>query len=445
MGSTEKFCLRWNDFESNISVAFRDLREEKDFFDVTLACDDSQLQAHKVILSACSPFFRNILKRNPHQHPLLYLKGVKYAELEAVLNFMYMGEVNVAQEALNSFLSVAEELRVKGLTQNNTESATAKSDKPPRLRDQPPDREAGAPPAKKSRPSQPLQTAPLPAPPTSSSRLHHEASDDDIQEVVPVKAEPRDTPVVASQQAASNQYQEESSGTAVALQDNYQDDGYDYEGYSEGYDDSSYDQTLQAGPDGNKGLKTTPPPRLGYRDDADLAEQAAPPGKPPATTAEPICNVRTSFGAETPIPAVGKSMPDDSHNSVSSYSSSPGHNVLIKEEVDLDPVVLPGEENDSGEEEGVVRWDVEMESRISLDHNLFVCMACSGSKYSSKEKLNVISHIKAKHLGGFQGFICELCPQVFNAAKRFERHMRKYHNVLTVSIDVVKSEDSITE
>merc|ERR1712004_734418 len=56
--ASEKFCLRWNDFESNISVAFRELREEKDFFDVTLACDDSQVQAHKVILSACSPFFR---------------------------------------------------------------------------------------------------------------------------------------------------------------------------------------------------------------------------------------------------------------------------------------------------------------------------------------------------------------------------------------------------
>ena len=251
MGSTEKFCLRWNDFESNISVAFRDLRDEKDFFDVTLACDDSQLQAHKVILSACSPFFRNILKRNPHQHPLLYLKGVKYAELEAVLNFMYMGEVNVAQEALNSFLSVAEELRVKGLTQNNAESAGAKSDKPPRLRDHPPDREAGAPPIKKSRPAQPLP--PPAAPQTSTSRLHHAASDDDIQEVVPVKSEPRDTPAVASQQATSNEYQEDTSGTAVALQDNYQDDGYDYEGYSEGYDVDSYDQTIQAGPDGNKG------------------------------------------------------------------------------------------------------------------------------------------------------------------------------------------------
>ena len=46
--SSEKFCLRWNDFESNISSAFRELREDKDFFDVTLACDDDQIQAHKV-------------------------------------------------------------------------------------------------------------------------------------------------------------------------------------------------------------------------------------------------------------------------------------------------------------------------------------------------------------------------------------------------------------
>merc|ERR1712142_721268 len=116
---SDKFCLRWNDFENNFSSSLKDLREEKDFFDVTIACDDSQMQAHKVILSACSTFFRNILRRNPHQHPLLYLKGVKFKELVSVLNFMYMGEVNVAQEELNSFLAVAEELRVKGLTQGN--------------------------------------------------------------------------------------------------------------------------------------------------------------------------------------------------------------------------------------------------------------------------------------------------------------------------------------
>jgi len=120
MGSSEKFCLRWNDFESNISVAFRELREEKDFFDCTLSCGSRQIQAHKLILSACSPFFRTILKQNPHQHPLLYLKGVEFVHLQDVLNFMYHGEVNVAQEELNSFLSVAEDLQVKGLTQDSS-------------------------------------------------------------------------------------------------------------------------------------------------------------------------------------------------------------------------------------------------------------------------------------------------------------------------------------
>jgi len=119
-GQGEKFCLRWNDFEKNISSSFSELKDDKDFFDVTLACDNNQLQAHKVILSACSPFFRSVLKKNPHQHPLLYLKGVKHEEILLVLNFMYHGEVNVAQDELNSFLSVAEDLQVKGLSQTNS-------------------------------------------------------------------------------------------------------------------------------------------------------------------------------------------------------------------------------------------------------------------------------------------------------------------------------------
>ena len=75
------------------------------------------LQAHKVILSACSPFFRSVLRRNQGaaaQQLVLYLKGVTYRDMEAVLTFMYHGEVNVAQDDLNSFLAVAEELRVKG-------------------------------------------------------------------------------------------------------------------------------------------------------------------------------------------------------------------------------------------------------------------------------------------------------------------------------------------
>jgi len=275
MSSSEKFCLRWNDFETNISVAFRELREEKDFFDVTLACDDSQIQAHKVILSACSPFFRNVLRRNPHQHPLLYLKGVKYKELLSVLNFMYMGEVNVAQEELNSFLAVAEDLRVKGLTQNNSSSessaAKAKQEQPkaiiPRPRD-PPERDP-APPMKRPRPA-------APAPPTPAQSYQSYDQDDDIQEVVPVKSEPRDpTPMavhhapqidtshpvsqygVVQQQAAPAPMQQNQ----VALDESYGDESYDYGQYEDGsYDDGSgmidpnTGMPMQgAGADGNKG------------------------------------------------------------------------------------------------------------------------------------------------------------------------------------------------
>ena len=116
MGSTEKFCLRWNDFETNIRSAFGDLKEEKDFSDVTLVCADHQVEAHRVILAACSPFFKKVLRKVQHSHPLIYMKGVKFSDLEAVLSFVYHGEVSMAEADLNSFLAVAEELEVKGLT-----------------------------------------------------------------------------------------------------------------------------------------------------------------------------------------------------------------------------------------------------------------------------------------------------------------------------------------
>ena len=133
-GQGEKFCLKWNEFESNVSTAFRELREDKDFFDVTLACEGRQVEAHKVILSACSPFFRSVLKRNPHTHPLLYLKGIEYEDVLAVLDFMYHGEVKVAQDDLNSFLAVGKELQVKGLTQDGeTPSSTPEHPRPQKL------------------------------------------------------------------------------------------------------------------------------------------------------------------------------------------------------------------------------------------------------------------------------------------------------------------------
>jgi len=264
MGSSEKFCLRWNDFERNISGAFRELREDKDFFDVTLACDDDQIQAHKVILSACSPFFRTILRRNRHEHPLLFLKGVKYVDLVSVLNFMYHGEVNVAQEELNSFLAVAEDLKVKGLTQNNADSnLISKPDAPkPRLRD-PPERLEPAPPPKRPRP--PPQ--PLPSRQVTAPSSYH-SQDDDIQEVVPVKSEPVTqhpeppanhslTPMSQVEQTFPTQEsqvpQMQHGGVVADPSMEYGEDYEEYEGYEGGMDGSySMMDNSGLGGDGNK-------------------------------------------------------------------------------------------------------------------------------------------------------------------------------------------------
>jgi len=227
MGGSEKFCLRWNDFETNISSAFKDLRDDKDFFDVTLSCDDDeQIKAHKVILSACSPFFRNVLRRNPHPHPLLYLKSVKYTDIQAVLNFMYHGEVNVAQEELNSFLAVAEDLRVKGLTQSSNPTKPQESTSS----------------ANKTAMKQPghrndhVEKHKLDTRPTCSKV----APDDDIVEYVPVKSEPKDgliqhhqpTPEICTSYSTAP-----PSYTAVSTQDmvfQEQESYDDYNQYSEG-------------------------------------------------------------------------------------------------------------------------------------------------------------------------------------------------------------------
>ena len=101
---SEKLCLKWNDFQENVNTAFGRLREETEFVDVTLACEDGQqVEAHKVILTASSPFFDNLLKKNRHPHPLIYMKGVKFEDLLSIVDFLYCGEANVYQENLDSF------------------------------------------------------------------------------------------------------------------------------------------------------------------------------------------------------------------------------------------------------------------------------------------------------------------------------------------------------
>lgn len=89
--------------------------------DCTLAAEGQSLQAHKVVLSACSPYLEDLLSKHYDKHPILLLKDVKFEELKSMMDYMYRGEVNVAQDKLNTFLRAAESLQIKGLSDGGTD------------------------------------------------------------------------------------------------------------------------------------------------------------------------------------------------------------------------------------------------------------------------------------------------------------------------------------
>ena len=112
----DMLCLKWSNIGTNISNHFRKLREDKQLLDITLATDDGQqIQAHKIILSAGSKFFRDIFLKSNQTNMLIYLKGIRNAEVECITDFLYNREVFIPQEDLKQFLEIGKELQVEGL------------------------------------------------------------------------------------------------------------------------------------------------------------------------------------------------------------------------------------------------------------------------------------------------------------------------------------------
>ena len=113
---SERFSLKWSDFQSVVSQSFSVLRQEADFYDVTLVTDDhTQISAHKLVLSASSDLFKSILRKNHLSHPLLYLSGVDSTSVGFVLDYIYQGEVEIYQNELDNFLEVAQKMKIDGL------------------------------------------------------------------------------------------------------------------------------------------------------------------------------------------------------------------------------------------------------------------------------------------------------------------------------------------
>ena len=113
--TAQMVSLKFVDFQQSVATSYKDFRRENEFSDVTLVCEeDQEIEAHKLILTACSPFFSKLLKKK-HHNPMIYMRGVKVKVLVAIVDYIYHGEANILQEHLNDFFALAEELQLKGL------------------------------------------------------------------------------------------------------------------------------------------------------------------------------------------------------------------------------------------------------------------------------------------------------------------------------------------
>jgi len=235
MGSDQRFSLRWNNYQSHLVTAFESLLDEKDFVDVTLGVEGRKLPAHKMLLSACSPYFREVLKGNPCQHPIIILRDIKFDDLFSLLQFMYNGEVNVAQDQLNSFLKSAESLKIRGLTDNESEN----SDRPPvssQSRERVQENSLQPPPVKKKRPY-PESNPTTHNPPSNSLQASAPQKPSHTTPIIPASVPTRPEPVKQEvielgdeQYENSDQYSQEPSATDATYAQDHTNQSYDDSG-----------------------------------------------------------------------------------------------------------------------------------------------------------------------------------------------------------------------
>lgn len=181
MDDDQQFCLRWNNHQSTLISVFDTLLENGTLVDCTLAAEGKFLKAHKVVLSACSPYFAALLSQQYDKHPIFILKDVKFQELRAMMDYMYRGEVNISQDQLAALLKAAESLQIKGLSDNRGSSAAA-----PSQQSKPPHSETSA-----------TKTLPPPVPANKASGLT-------IENKRPLKPELLDSDVSGSREGSTS-------------------------------------------------------------------------------------------------------------------------------------------------------------------------------------------------------------------------------------------------
>lgn len=107
--------LNWPEHLQYMTGLFHSLYENNKLVDVTVACSEGSIRAHKMILSICSPFFQKIFEENPCKHPVLILRGTRLQDMERLIDFMYTGKICVLENEITGLIQTADDLEIKGL------------------------------------------------------------------------------------------------------------------------------------------------------------------------------------------------------------------------------------------------------------------------------------------------------------------------------------------
>ena len=118
MQHQRKCILTWDSYSDHLREAFKEMMTSNEFADVTLITDDKQqIRAHRNILSACSPVFKNILKLDSgNNNSVIYLRGIQHLEMESIIKFIYLGEARISEEKMSEFLTVSKNLEIEELS-----------------------------------------------------------------------------------------------------------------------------------------------------------------------------------------------------------------------------------------------------------------------------------------------------------------------------------------
>ena len=110
----EKYCLTWQSYSDHLKILMKELMMNEDFADVTLVTEDKkQIKANVNILSACSPVFKDIFKKDNKSSTIMYLRGIQYSEMESIMQFIYLGEATFYEERMDEFIAVAKSLEIR--------------------------------------------------------------------------------------------------------------------------------------------------------------------------------------------------------------------------------------------------------------------------------------------------------------------------------------------